>query len=330
MALSVSRALYDEVGRVAEDIGCAPPFCGEPSPLPDGGSANARRVPLDALLQRLAVLERGGDDDIGLRLGRRLGPSALGVPGYIAMAGPTLLEALPRIMNCQKLVADGVAVRVTVDGELARFRLEYRGFDPPPVFADLLVAGLRFFGAWLIGSEPALADVWFRRSRPASTGFREQIFGVAPRFGCDDDGFALARSWFDAPLRTAEASLVPVLEAQASRLLAGIREDDFLASVGGLIVERIGAGAGVEIGEIAARLHASPRTLQRRLRAHGTTFARLLQEVRMDMATRLLDDQRLSVAQIAQMLGYQEQSSFCHAYRQWTGRSPSDARRVRL
>lgn len=323
MAASVSRALYDEVGRVAADMGYA---LGDRRPREDAPSG--QRLPLEALLRRLTALEDlSRDPDIGLRVGRLLRPTAVGIPGYLAMAGPTLLEALPRVMDCQRLVADGVALHCTTSGETVSFNLAYCGGPPQRTLTDLLVAATRFFGAFLLASEPPLSDAWFHYPKPAATGFHEEIFAVRPRFGCSDDGFSLARSWFCAPLRTAQASLVPLLEAQATRLLASFRDDNFMATVTQAIVDLIAAGRTIDMSEVASRVHASPRTLQRRLQARGTTFNRLLQEVRMDMAERLLADRRLHLHDVAALLGYHEQSSFCHAYRQWTGRAPSQARR---
>jgi AraC-like DNA-binding protein len=322
MAASVARALYDEVGRVAAGMGYR-----VTAPASDDLWARSRRVPLRALADRLSDLEaQSGDPHVGLRVGRLLGPVAVGIPGYLAMAGPTLLDALPRLMGYQRLVADGVSLRFSEEGDEVRLRLAWEPSARSPALSDLLLAALRFFGVWLLGKQPPIIDVWFHYPPPADTSLHGELFGVAPRFDAPDDGFALARAWFSEPLPTAAASLVPALEAQAVRLLAAGREDDALSLVGEAIVDLIAAGGAVGVVEVAARLHSTPRTLQRRLAAHGTTFNRLLQEVRTDLANRYLADERLSLIEIAGLLGYREQSSFCHAYRQWTGRTPSRAR----
>lgn len=154
MAGSVARALFDEVGRVAADLGYR---VADASRTPPG-----RRLHLRTLLNCLADLERqSGDPAIGLRIGRQLAPVAVGIPGYLAMAGPTLLDALPRVMDCQQLVAEGVRVRFEPGGDVVRFHLAHPGVAPRRVLSDLLVSAMRFFGVWLLGSQPPLADVWF-------------------------------------------------------------------------------------------------------------------------------------------------------------------------
>jgi AraC-like DNA-binding protein len=72
----------------------------------------------------------------------------------------------------------------------------------------------------------------------------------------------------------------------------------------------------------------STRTLARRLADEGLTFARILDDLRADLARRYLGEQDLSMSRIAWLLGYQEVSAFTHAFKRWTGETPSSARRV--
>ena len=53
-----------------------------------------------------------------------------------------------------------------------------------------------------------------------------------------------------------------------------------------------------------------------------TTYQAVLDSVRHEMATACLEDERLSLAEIAFLLGYADQSAFNHAFRKWTGDSP--------
>ena len=54
----------------------------------------------------------------------------------------------------------------------------------------------------------------------------------------------------------------------------------------------------------------------------------VLKELRMDLAKRDLADRDLSISQIAWLLGYKDVSSFTHAFRRWTGDSPSASRQA--
>lgn len=319
-AATVSRALYDEVARVGRAMGYAP--------VVSATGRDGARVPIFALLHLLDDLRRqSGDPDIGLRIGRLLNPACFAVTGYLVMAGPTLLDALPRISKFQRLVADGVELGIDLDDRALHLGWRFAAADHPREFIDLLMAGVRYFGVWLLGDEPPLFEVRFTYPQPVSIDLHREIFGTGVAFGQRQDGFALERRWLRAPFCTADASLVPLLESHAAQLLAALRRDGGLAAISQAIVELIPAG-NVSLGAVAARLGKSARTLQRELRAHRTTFNRLLQELRMELANDHLAHSDMSLQDIAVRLGYREQSSFCHAYRQWTGRAPGEARRA--
>lgn len=79
--------------------------------------------------------------------------------------------------------------------------------------------------------------------------------------------------------------------------------------------------------EIARRLGVSPRTLERRLAEEGLTFTTVLARLRADLARRYLEDEDLSISEIAWLLSYREVSAFTHAHKRWTGSSPREAGR---
>ena len=82
----------------------------------------------------------------------------------------------------------------------------------------------------------------------------------------------------------------------------------------------------VSFEEIARRLGMSRRTLARRLSSEGLTFSDVLQDLKVHLAKRYLADRTLSISQIAWLLGYQEVSSFTHAFKRWTDKTPQQSR----
>jgi AraC-like DNA-binding protein len=55
-------------------------------------------------------------------------------------------------------------------------------------------------------------------------------------------------------------------------------------------------------------------------------FTDILQELRRDLAVRYLDDRKLHVSKIAWLLGFNEVSALTHAFKRWTGKTPSEMR----
>ena len=82
----------------------------------------------------------------------------------------------------------------------------------------------------------------------------------------------------------------------------------------------------VPLKDVARSLGMSERTLARQLSNEGLNFTEILQHLRRDLALRYLNDRKLHVSKIAWLLGFQEVSAFTHAFKRWTGKTPSEMR----
>jgi AraC-like DNA-binding protein len=71
----------------------------------------------------------------------------------------------------------------------------------------------------------------------------------------------------------------------------------------------------------------SERTLARRLADEDITFVEVMQQLKANLAGRYLEDDNIPISKIAWLLGFEDTSSFSHACRRWTGKSPRELRR---
>ena len=78
--------------------------------------------------------------------------------------------------------------------------------------------------------------------------------------------------------------------------------------------------------DVARGLGMSERTLARKLSDEGLNFTEILQQLRRDLAVRYLGDHKLHVSKIAWLLGFHEVSTFTHAFKRWTGKTPRQMR----
>ena len=76
------------------------------------------------------------------------------------------------------------------------------------------------------------------------------------------------------------------------------------------------------VADIARVLNVSARTLQRKLVEAGTSFREVSDAIRGQLAQEYLNDGAVSIAEVAFLLGFSDQSSFNFAFRGWTGESP--------
>ena len=143
-------------------------------------------------------------------------------------------------------------------------------------------------------------------------------------------GAAVNAARFDAallqmPVPNADLGMYPVLQQHAERLLQEKARAEanggIAALVCGSIARRL-AQDGARVADVAQDLDMSQRTLQRKLTEAGHTFGQLLDRTRRELAERYLAEGQFGIAEIAFMLGYREQSSFNHAFKEWTGKNP--------
>jgi AraC-like DNA-binding protein len=77
------------------------------------------------------------------------------------------------------------------------------------------------------------------------------------------------------------------------------------------------------LSRVANYLAMTPRTLQRRLSADGTSFQAELDEVRNRVAIRYLEQTQMPLTNVSAMLGYADLAAFSRAFRRRNGVSPS-------
>ena len=71
----------------------------------------------------------------------------------------------------------------------------------------------------------------------------------------------------------------------------------------------------------------TPRSLQRLLKAHQSSYRQLLNAARLGYAKHQLQSNRQRISEISKRLGYSDASHFNRAFKKWTGSTPSEYRR---
>ena len=94
-----------------------------------------------------------------------------------------------------------------------------------------------------------------------------------------------------------------------------------------IVVTGLLDGGAPDIRDVARMVSTSARTLQRRLRGAGLTYAGLVQQARCEAASRMLLESDQSVSDVARTLGYSDPAHFTRAFHRWTGLTPRGFRR---
>jgi len=80
------------------------------------------------------------------------------------------------------------------------------------------------------------------------------------------------------------------------------------------------------LSTVALSLGMSARTLQRRLSDQEKSFQSLVDQARRELSQQLLRETHYSLAEIAFLTGFAEQSGFTRAFKRWAGETPRSYR----
>jgi AraC-like DNA-binding protein len=246
---------------------------------------------------------------------------------YLAASGATLGEGLARVAAYFPLVDPRGRIDVApapLEVALVFRAIGGRALPPPAQEYTLAVLCLRARHVAAAAWRPAEVRLTF--PRPLQTSEHARVFEVEPRFESRQAALVLPRAAWDLPLRAPDPGLFSLLDDHARRLAGSAAAEDLPGQVRADVAAFL-PGREPSLEALARRLGQSRRSVQRRLAESGTTFARLVAEVRHERAEALLAGRNVSVAEVSWLVGFSEQSAFTRAFRRWTGHSPTQFRR---
>lgn len=272
-----------------------------------------------------------GDHDFGVHLAEWLAGSPedhFDVLAFAMRSSPTLGEHYRLAGRYIRLIHEGVYVSLEQDGDVARV---VHGHAPeqmgPRHPVEGMLALLYLMGRRSLGEDFTPQVVRFAHPRPKQVREQERVFRAPVEYACPRNELVLAGELLARPQRQAEPRLLAMLDRQLGGLLSALPESHrFRDEVERCLMNELPEGEPV-VAAVAARLHMSARSLQRRLQREDTSFAEVLAELRRDLALRYLADRRITIHEVGFLLGFADVSAFHRAFKRWTDSTPAEYRR---
>jgi len=268
-----------------------------------------------------------GCETFGLRLSEAQGIASLGPLGFAMQNCATFREAVGEWRQFQSIHLSGAHSELHVVGPQLRWTLHV---DEPGRLGTRQKLGQSMGLACnvfrvLLGRRGNPVSVHFMQPAPADRSDFRRVLRSPVLFSQDADFIVLPRDVLEHPIERSNPDLRRLIDRHLLEMKAGISEslEDQIRKVIRSSLSR--QDCSIEV--VAAMLSVAPRTLQRQLRQRGTSFSRLLEEVRASAARRHLADSQLSLTQLAAILGYSELSAFSRAFHRWHGQSPQQWQR---
>ncbi|MBY6094131.1 AraC family transcriptional regulator [Ferrimonas balearica] len=293
--------------------------------LEDARRDSETRFPVRQMAQvwQLAV-EHTGDPCIALTLTRYFQPSTYSAPGIAMVSSRNVLEGLQRCIRYFRHTTDVAEIEIQERGEQLALLIRIPAQNEPcagEAIEAYCATAVQLFRLML--DEGFSPDrVTFRHpAEPAKTEAFAEFFGCPVEFGSEDTLLIFNRSALVRPHMFANPALAASLDQWITERLASFTESQFATQVQRYLLDQL-LFEPVDAETVASHLNMSVRTMQRKLKKEGVSFHQLLNDCRHHLAIKLVAEKKRPLAEIAQMLGFADQSSFTRAFRQWTGISP--------
>ncbi len=284
------------------------------------------RVPF-AAVERLCqhAMAIVNDEHFGLHLAEDVGdPQHYDIGVLALMASETLGAALERFARNTRYWGDGQRLEFARDGDAMTIRSlfpapkgPFRRQSEECALAEVVLGARALSGAPI---QPQV--VRFAHDAPHDQREHRRIFDCPLEFDAEHSEVVFDAAGLATPMRHANATFLAVFERQLADALSRL-PDPARASASVRATAQIAlCRGGVTVEQAARQLGMSARTLQRRLHEEGTSFADIIDSTRHEMALAYLG-RGLPLPVVAELLGYSETSAFHHAFRRWTGQSPT-------
>ena len=289
-----------------------------------------RRVPFrvfQALM--LAAKDLCNDPAFGLHFGEQTDFADMSIVGLICQSAETMGAAFHQMNRYAKLAIEVEGHSASNRFEIARIgediwledkRLNPNGFPEltESTFARFVCETARHFGA-----VPFARSIHFTHAEPEYRSEYDRIMKVPITFGSTRNAICIHESWLSIRTNLENRYVFGVFSDRADDLLADLEKTATMRGrVESLLMPIIHTGH-VGMDGIATKIGLSRISLYRRLTAEGTTFEQILDDLRHKLALHYLNGDRISVNEVAYLVGFGDPAAFSRAFKRWTGKSPT-------
>lgn len=272
-----------------------------------------------------------GRPALGVHTAAHVPFGAYEVLDYLLLTSGSLDEGLGHFARCFALATRTSRYQITDAQDEVAYEMVWNITPHGAMFhlRDYSLATVSGRAGYASGERPVRVEL----SGPALASAAEYArqFGVPVVLHAARNALVFASTAWRKPLPRHDAALNRTLRRHAHLLLQRhpvARESSVADQVRAELLDLSAVGLpSVEV--VGKRLGMSGRTLQRKLRDEGASFDAVSQQVRTTLAEAYLQDARVTVTEVAYLLGFSESSAFSRAFKRWTGRSPREYRAAR-
>ncbi len=317
----VARASGLDPARMLFDAGLSPSVLREPDLL----------IPVERVGQLLqASAAVSGNESFGLCMAESRLLSNLGVVGMLIRDQATLRDSLDLLMRYQVLLNGSLSLMLEESAGIVVLREEVKAGHPQQPTRqriELAIGVMLRLMRQFLGAAWQPHRVCFEHPAPRDATVHHRLFGRSVEFNADFNCIVCAKTDLDARNPSAD----PAMARYAQQLLDASPKplrSSMLADVRRTILLLLPSGR-CTIEQVAEHLGVACRTVQRGLAEQGQSFSSMVNEIRVELATRHVIDSDRPLTEVAMLLGFSAPSALSRWYHAQFGCSAKESRAAR-
>lgn len=267
------------------------------------------------------VSARLGEPLLGIHLGARIRLDHLGALGEAFASCGSVAEAMLRLMRYKDLLHATHDMEVRPDGENIVFEWPVNSWYFGRVFDELGLAAITQVTRELTKAQHIISRIEFVNSKPPVLKPYRDYFGGEILFDRPATKLYVAANILSRPLLSPDRKRAAQLDRQIESWLKNASDKDGLENETRRAIVQLTREGMPDLERVANTLELSPRQFARQLTALGLNFRSLREQTLRSLAEAYMQSAELSLTDIAQLLGYAEQSVLSRAVQRWTGMS---------
>jgi AraC-like DNA-binding protein len=291
------------------------------------------RIPAPQYAQVMLDIDgQTNEDDFWFRFGKQLDFPAFEVLGQVMLCCDSLHQAMHLLAKYYPLLSCGSELRC-VDEENALYLYIYRqgGVESRAslIRSELLLSVI--FKCILESLIDGGGNISFEFDyrKPAYSNLYSQYLNNNCTFSAPQSRLVIPSEYLQSTGLRPNAVMLQILLKQCDQLLEPLQNKQSICAQVRTAIAAI-PGSYPTAKDVAKKTGLSTRTLSRRLKEQGTSFQRLMNEVKTQRASNYLKTTQMSIEEIATQLGFSDSANFRSAFVSWTGILPSEYRRTKL
>lgn len=260
---------------------------------------------------------------LALKLGQRQHLATHGALGYAIMSSSSLEQALQMVRRFIRTRNRLIHFKFFLDKEQAVTQIEVKH----PMdglyqhFVELAFSSMMLICNSLADKQHQQCHLSLRYPKPQHSDVYFELFHTSPTFNAELNEIRLPMAWFKGVNLMGNPLFAEIAQQQCENLLVAVDKQDSLQDQINTLLSH-SPGHIPSQSEVASQLKLSTRSMSRQLAQQNTSFQKIVNNLRQQLAMNYLANSDRSIEEVACLLDYESPPNFTRAFRRWTGLTP--------